>query len=166
MRLLTIVAIQAALALAAAPGVARAQDTPPPAPLPSAELPPEMDRVLRDYERLWAAGDAAGLAAIFAEDGFVLQNGRPPVRGRAAIQQAYSNAQGPLRLRALGFAADGNVGYIIGAYAYGDEPGDMGKFVLALRREAGGPWLIASDIDNMNRMPRMGPPPPAPPQQP
>ena len=161
MRLLTIVAIQTVLALAAAPAV-RAQDAPLPAPLPSAELPPEMDRVLRDYERLWGAGDAAGLAALFTEDGFVLQNGRPPVRGRAAIQQAYAQAQGPLRLRALGFASDGNVGYIVGGFAYGDEPGDIGKFVLALRREPGGPWLIASDIDNMNRMPRMGPPPAQP----
>jgi ketosteroid isomerase-like protein len=157
MRLLSAAALLAALILAA-PGVARAQDAPP-APLPSVTLPPEMDRVLRDYERLWAAGDAAGLAGIFTPDGFVLQNGRPPVRGRGAIQQAYASARGPLRLRALAFAADGGVGYIIGAFSYGDEPGDMGKFTLTLRREPGGPWLIASDIDNSNRMPRMGPPP-------
>lgn len=160
MRLLTILAI--VLAVTTAPAAARAQDTPPPAPLPSAQLPPEMDRVLRDYERLWAAGDAAGLAALFTDDGFAMQNGRPPVRGRAAIQQAYANARGPLRLRALAFGEDGTVGYIIGAFAYGEEPGDMGKFVLALRREPGGPWLIASDIDNTNRMPRMGPPPAQP----
>lgn len=163
MRLLRLLAIAALLALAAAPVAARAQDAPPP-PLPSVELPAEMDRVLRDYERLWAAGDAAGLAAIFAEDGFVMQNGRPPVRGRAAIQQAYASARGPLRLRALAFGADGSVGYIIGAFAYGDEPADVGKFVLTLRREPGGPWLIMSDIDNSNRMPRMGPPPAQPPQ--
>jgi ketosteroid isomerase-like protein len=122
-----------------------------------------MDRVLRDYERLWAAGDAAGLAALFTEDGFAMQNGRPPVRGREAIQQAYAQAQGPLRLRALAFGgADGDVGYIVGAYGYGEAGGpDTGKFVLALRRESGR-WLIASDIDNSNRMPRMGPQP-APP---
>ena len=46
-------------------------------------LPPELARVLRDYERAWRAGDAAALAALFAEDGFVLQSNRPPVRGRA-----------------------------------------------------------------------------------
>lgn len=160
MRALTILAL--ALACAAAPAAARAQDAPP--PLPSAQLPPEMDRVLRDYERLWAAGDAAGLAALFTDDGFALQNGQPPVRGRAAIQQAYAQAAGPLRLRALAFGADGTVGYIVGAFAYGDGPGDTGKFVLALRREPGGPWRIASDIDNTNRMPRRGSPPS--PQQP
>jgi ketosteroid isomerase-like protein len=163
MHLLRSAALLAVLALAA-PAAARAQDAPP-APLPSATLPPEMDRVLRDYERLWAAGDAAGLAGIFTEDGFVLQNGRPPVRGREAIQRAYADARGPLRLRAFAFAADGNVGYIVGGYAYGDEPADIGKFTLTLRREPGGPWRIASDIDNSNRMPRMGTPPAQPPQR-
>ncbi|HST58572.1 MAG TPA: DUF4440 domain-containing protein [Longimicrobium sp.] len=162
MRALTILAL--VLASAAAPLAARAQDAPP-APMPSAQLSPEMDRVLRDYERLWAAGDAAGLAALFTDDGFALQNGQPPVRGHAAIRQAYANAQGPLRLRALAFGEDGTVGYIIGAFAYGDAPGDMGKFVLTLRREPGGTWRIVSDMDNSNRRPRMGPPP-ASPQQP
>lgn len=161
MRLLTLLTVPLLL-LAAAPATAGAQEAPQ-EQLPSVQLPPEMDRVLRDYERLWAAGDAAGLAALFTEDGFAMQNGRPPVRGRAAIQQAYAQAGGPLRLRALAFGAEGNVGYIIGAFAYGDAPGDMGKFVLTLRREPGGPWRILSDIDNSNRTPRMGPPP-APPQ--
>jgi ketosteroid isomerase-like protein len=166
MRALTLLALVLVLASAAAPGAARAQDAPPPATMPSVQLSPEMDRVLRDYERLWAAGDAAGLAALFTDDGFALQNGQPPVRGHAAIRQVYANARGPLRLRlrALASGEDGTVGYIIGAFAYGDAPGDMGKFVLTLRRGAGGPWRIVSDIDNSNRMPRMGPPPAQPPQ--
>jgi hypothetical protein len=47
------------------------------------------------------------------------------------------------------------VGYIVGAYAYGDAPPpDRGKFVLALRRARGGPWLIAADLDQSNRQPR------------
>ncbi|MGQ0702032.1 MAG: VOC family protein [Gemmatimonadales bacterium] len=66
-----------------------------PAPqLPSVPLPPELDRVLRDYEREWSARNAAGLARLFAEDGFVLQPGRPPVRGRAAIERAYTGSGG------------------------------------------------------------------------
>ena len=117
--------------------------------LPSVELPPELDRVLRDYERGWRAGDAGGLAGLFAEDGFVLQGGRPSVRGRAAIQSAYTGqAGGPLRLRALAYATADTVGYIIGAYGYGDAPGDMGKFTLTLRRSPEGKWLIYSDMDN------------------
>jgi ketosteroid isomerase-like protein len=155
---------KAALLIAAvslpAPSFARAQEAPP-APLPSATLPPEVDRVLRDYERAWAAGDETAVAALFTEDGFVLQNGKPPVRGRAAIRQAYADFSGPLRLRAMAYATGDSVGYIVGAYAYG-EGGEIGKFTLALRRAPGGPWMIASDMDNMNQMPRRPPPPPAP----
>jgi ketosteroid isomerase-like protein len=124
------------------------------AQLASVELPTELDRVLRDYERSWKAGDAAALAALFTDDGFVLQPNRPPVRGRAAIQAAYTGPSGgDLRLRALAFAMDGNVGFIIGAYAYGETPGDVGKFTLTLRR-GGGRWLIMSDMDNGNAPPR------------
>ena len=133
------------------PAVAAAQDAP--RALPSVDLPPTLERVLRDYERAWAAGDAAGLATLFTEDGFVLSNGAEPIRGRDAIRRKYANAGGPLRLRALGYATADTVGYIVGAYRYGDATVDGGKFVLALRREPGGRWLIAADIDNSIRRP-------------
>ncbi|HET9513269.1 MAG TPA: hypothetical protein VFO95_05010, partial [Gemmatimonadales bacterium] len=55
------------MALTAAPAAAAQQE-----PLPSVQLPAELDRVLRDYEREWGARNAAGLAALFAEDGFVM----------------------------------------------------------------------------------------------
>ena len=127
--------------------------------LPSVDLPPELDRVLRDYERAWVAKDAAGLAEIFTEDGFVLASGKPPVRGRAAIREAYKNSGGPLSLRALAYATDGEVGYIIGAFGASKESPDSGKFNLAIRRVKG-KWLIAADMDNNNRRPQ--PPQPAP----
>lgn len=121
------------------------------ASLPSVTLPPELDRVLRDYERAWRARDAAALVALFTEDGFVLQPGRPPVRGRSALLTAYQGQGGELDLRALAYAAGDSVGYIIGAFGYGNRPGDVGKFTLTLRRSAGGKWLIASDMDSPNR---------------
>lgn len=133
-------------------------------------LPSDLARVLRGYERAWRAGDAAALAALFAEDGFVLQSNRPPVRGRAAIQAAYAGqGGGPLRLRALAFAAEDTIAYIIGAYGYGDAPGDTGKFTLTLKRaNAGEPWRIASDMDNSNAPPQhtQGSNAPAPAAQP
>lgn len=121
------------------------------APLPSVTLPPELDRVLRDYERGWRARDAKALAAIFASDGFVLSNGRPPVRGRDAIERAYAQSGGALTLRALAFATSDTVGYIIGAFSANPGDRDGGKFVLALRRRSGGPWEIAADMDNTNQ---------------
>ena len=119
-----------------------------PMPLPSVTLPPELDRVLRDYEREWKAGKPAALASIFSEDGFVLQNGRTAMRGRAAIEKAYTGQSGPLVLRALAYATADSLGYIIGAYRYGDAADDQGKFTLTLKRTRGGPWLIFSDMDN------------------
>jgi ketosteroid isomerase-like protein len=113
-------------------------------------LPPELDAVLRAYEREWAARSAEGLARLFTDDGFVLQPGRPPVRGRAAIARAYEGAGGPLALRALAYATADTVGYIIGGYATAAGSRDMGKFILLIRRTPGGPWRIAADMDNGN----------------
>ncbi len=86
-----------------------------------------------------------------------LSAGRPLRRGRAAIQEGYSGAGGPLSLRAVAYVTDDTVGYIIGGYS--GQPGqpDIGKFVLALRRSPGGPWRIAADIDNSNQPPRRPP---------
>jgi ketosteroid isomerase-like protein len=158
MRLLLLPAVvAAACALAAGPLAAQA---PPPADvaeLPTVALPPALERVLRDYERAWGAGDAAALAALFAPDGFVLQGGRPPVRGRAAIQAAYAGqGGGALRLRALAWSAADSVGFLLGGYRYGDAPRDTGKFTLTLRRGADGRWLIFSDMDNPNASRRPG----------
>ena len=146
-----------ALALAAAVSTAAVVSptaAPDPAPLPSVTLPPELARVLTDYEAAWRAKDAAALARLFAEDGFVLQRNKPPVRGRDAIEKAYAGAGGALALRALAYATEGPVGYIIGGYAARAGEPDNGKFTLTLKKAPNGKWLIMSDMDNGNRPPR------------
>ncbi len=122
--------------------------------LSSVELPPDLARVLTDYEVEWRRGGAA-VAQLFTEDGFVLPGGRPPVRGRAAIAAHYgSGGGGPLSLRALAFAAEGSVGYIIGGYTTERGAPDIGKFTLTLRKQPDGRWMIVSDMDNPNRPPQ------------
>lgn len=121
--------------------------------LPSVELPPPLARVLTDYEAAWQAKDATALSELFAEDGFVLSGGTPPVRGRAAIEKHYQGRGGPLSLRALAFATEGSLGYIIGAYRTHKGETDIGKFTLTLRRDSDGRWLIVSDMDNGNSRP-------------
>jgi ketosteroid isomerase-like protein len=123
------------------------------AQLPSVPLPPELARILTDYERAWQQKDAAALAALFAENGFVLSSGAPPVRGRAAIQKHYSGQGGPLSLRALAYAAEGSTGYIIGGFSREQGQPDIGKFTLTLHRASDGRWLIMSDMDNGNSRP-------------
>ena len=139
----------------ALPGVlACGPDTPadgPAPPLPAVTLPAELDRVLRDYESAYAGRDARALGALFAEDGYLLQPGRPAVRGRTAVAAALSGEGGALALVPIAFGMADSVGYVVGTFGAERTAGEGGKFVLALRRDAAGAWRIAADIANPNR---------------
>lgn len=139
---------------AAAP---HAQQASSPTSLPSVELPTELARVLSDYEAAWQARDARALARLFVEDGFVLPHGRPPIRGRAEVERFYTGQGGPLALRALAYAKDASVGYIIGTYAERKGEAEIGKFTLTLRKAGDRRWLIVSDMDNPSRVPQRRP---------
>lgn len=130
---------------------------PPPQPLPSVTLPPELARVLTDYEAAWSKRDAKALAQLFAEDGFVLPSGSPPMRGRGEIEKFYTGHGGPLSLRALAYSVAGETGYILGGYTGQAGSPDDGKFTLTLRKGGDGRWLIFSDMDNSNRRPKPAP---------
>jgi len=125
--------------------------------LPTVSVPPEVDRVLRDYEKAWAANDAKGLAALFADDGIALPSNQPPARGTDSIAKAYSGGGGmPTFLRVIDYRASGDLATVVGAYGPAGQTRDVGKFVLVLRK-VDGRWLIAADIENANM--RMGPAP-------
>lgn len=117
---------------------------------PSVTLPPELSRVLSDYESAWGAKDAVALSGLFAKDGLVLAPGHPMVRGRGAIQAFYEGRGGPLFLRAVAYATEGPVGYLIGGFAHKAGDPDTGKFTLTLQKDAAGRWFIVSDMDNGN----------------
>lgn len=126
----------------------------PDSQMPAAvSLPPDFDRVLRDYEAAWRDGDGSRLAALFTEDGFAVQSGSPIRRGRAAIAAGLTKPGGMLQLTAYTYASSGSVGNIVGGYRYPTTVGAGGRFVLALRSGPDGRWLIAADLDNG------GPPP-------
>lgn len=114
-------------------------------------LPDELDRVLRDYEQGWRAGDSEALAALFTPEGFILRPGHQPVRGRTQIEEAYRGSGGSLILTAYDYAMEGSVGFIIGGYRYNADQPDSGKYTLTLRKLEDGKWYIASDMDNGNR---------------
>lgn len=144
------VAAAAAASPAAPPASAGATPS-----LPSVELPADLARVLRDYEKAWAANDVAALAALFTSDGYALPNGQPPAAGAEAIRAAYQrNAGSSLNLRALHYVQSGDMAYIIGGFGGAADKPDFGKFVLVLRRGQDGSWRIAADMDNANAMPR------------
>jgi ketosteroid isomerase-like protein len=126
----------------------------PTADQPGIPLPPELARVLSGYEAAWRAKNANALSQLFAENGFVMASGVPMVRGRAAIEKLYNGDGGPLYLRAVAYATEGKVGYILGGYRHLSSGPDDGKFTLTLQKDASGKWLIMSDMDNGNRQPR------------
>jgi len=124
-------------------------------PQPSIQLPAELDRVLRDYERAWSTRDTAALGGLFTSDGLALPNGRPPAHGRVQIAAEYQKSSGSLlSLRALAFAVTQDMAYIVGGFSTARGKPDVGKFVLVLRRTNDGLWRIAVDIDNENNSPR------------
>lgn len=145
--------IFSALALIAGQQQPGAPQTSAPLPVqqPSVQLPPDLARVLTDYESAWSSRNPAALARLFAEDGFVLPGGHLPIKGRAEIERYYTGHGGPLSLRAIAYGADGKVGYIIGGYTQTKGEPDIGKFTLTLRKGTDGRWLIVSDMDNGNR---------------
>ena len=146
-----------ALALSA---VSLEAQSPDPAPLPSITLPPELARVLTDYETQWRFGGDS-LTKLFTEDAVLTVGGKPPMRGRAALAAHYAGPKGPLSLRAMAYAAEGSVAWIVGGYTMQRGEPDVGKFILALRKGPNGRWLIFSDMDTGNAgMRRPGPPPP------
>ena len=120
-------------------------------PLPSVPLPAELDQVLRDYEGAYARRDAGALAELFAEDGYLLQPGRPAIRGRPAIAAALQGEGGALALVPTAYRLGDSAAYIIGTFGAERAADEGGKFVLALERRAAGPWRIAADIANPNR---------------
>lgn len=141
------VTISFALLLGAALFAAGQGQQPPPVPAqPTVTLPPDLARVLTDYEAAWSSRDAAALARLFADNRVVVPNACPPVKGRAAVQQCYTGSGGALSLRAVAYATEGAIGYIIGAYAPQKGQPDGGKFTLTLLKEEGR-WLIVADMD-------------------
>ena len=112
------------------------------------ELPPPLDRVLRDYEQAWRAGDAAGLSELFDADGMIKRQ-EGWVQGRDNIARAYGNASGPLHLWAVDFGVDGSIAFVVGIFSYDDQPATArGKFILVLRKDDTGRWRIAADLDS------------------
>ena len=116
----------------------------------------QVDRWLQ----LVKAKDAAGIAALYAEDGAVMPPNAPIGKGRAAIQQAWASM-----MRTPGFDLTFNPEQIVlsssgdmeldrGTYTLTVAPAgttqtDTGKYVVVWRK-IGGDWKAVADIFNSN----------------
>lgn len=108
--------------------------------------------------QLVKAKDAAGIAALYAEDGAVMPPNAPIGKGRTAIQQTWASM-----MRTPGFgltiapeqiivSSAGNMALDRGTYSLtiapdGTTQTDTGKYVVVWRK-IGREWKVAADIFN------------------
>jgi len=124
--------------------------------------PPESEitRIADSYAAAMNRGDAAAMAAVYADDGVEMPPGKPAVRGRPAIE-AYHRQElaGPVRLSDFALTASdtrvtGDVAYTTGTSRITVTPPggapqvqSSGKYVVVFRKQ-GGAWKAAYAIYN------------------
>ena len=108
------------------------------------------------------AGDAEGMAAVYAEDGALLAPNLPPQRGRDAIKAFWGGFLDAYTVR-FEVASDtiegrGDLAYNHGHYRFTAVPkakgvpgvADEGKFLEILKKQPDGSWTYALDMYSSN----------------
>jgi len=139
------------------PGESRPAETDPAAPLAAADL-----AAIRASDTAFvsatAAGDPAGVAALYLVDARLLAPNAPAVQGRDAIEKFWGGLLGAYQLR-IDASSDeiegrGDLAYARGHYTLEGSPKakgaprlhDEGKFLEILRRQPDGRWRYAVDM--------------------
>lgn len=103
-------------------------------------------------------GDAAGVAALYTEDAYVLPEGADLVKGRAAIEAFWRQATQQLTdpklttvdVLPLGPEAAREVGTVTLKTKTQPQREIVGKYVVVWRK-VGGVWQLATDVWNSNK---------------
>ncbi len=115
------------------------------------------------WKAAYEAGDAAAVAAMYADDAMYLPTEAPMIMGRAAIQQAFSdaiamNASREITINETASGMTGDMGYMVGTYVLtttaeaGAEPTSVeGKYVTITKRAADGTWMIKVHMSNYDQ---------------
>ena len=118
----------------------------------------EIQKLNDQFSAAFNKGDAATLAAMYAEDAVVLPAGSPMVRGRDAIQAFWKQGAEQLGgmqlttvdIQPLGSEAAREIGTFV-LMTKGQSPQTLeGKYVVVWRR-IGGAWKLGTDIWNANK---------------
>jgi uncharacterized protein (TIGR02246 family) len=117
------------------------------------------------YEKAAGAQDAAGIAKLYTADGVEMPPNAPAAKGRAAIE-AYHKAFAKqfmvhgITLTATDLKVHGDTAVEVGTYKQqlmfqngGGMFDDTGKYIVLLKKEASGAWLLTHAIYNSDSPP-------------
>jgi uncharacterized protein (TIGR02246 family) len=114
------------------------------------------------FPALFAKGDSAGIAALYAKDGAVMPVASEPVRGTQAIQNfwksALSSGVAGVELKTVEVYGGSKTATEVGEYALLDKAGktlDRGKYIVIWKQE-GGDWKLFRDMFSSNQPPPKG----------
>lgn len=112
------------------------------------------------YVEAFINGDAAALAALYAEDGMRMAPYEETVQGKAAIEAVFSemfmaSTARELTLTTTDYGASGNLAYSVGTYSLsfemeGGQVLDEGKYLTVSKQVPDGTWEVYAQIWNSN----------------
>jgi len=107
-----------------------------------------------NFMAVFNQGDAAGLAALYTENGQLLPSQSDFVTGRSAIQEFWQGAMDmgtkSVKLETVDVEGCGKTAYEVGKYtlfADGEQMIDKGKYIVIWKKEDG-KWKLHRDIFN------------------
>ena len=111
----------------------------------------------RGFVAAFDKGDAAGVAALYAEEGQILPPNAGFMKGREAIQAFWQGAMdmgiASAKLETLEVEGHGDTAIEVGKYKLHAQDGqelDAGKFIVIWKQE-GGQWKLHRDIFNSSK---------------
>ena len=119
----------------------------------------EVERFTRRFEALFNAGDAAGMAAFYAEDARLLAEHADLIQGRDAIElfwrEAISRARSASAVRTIRLdevISSCDLGYALGTVVVRIPSGRelTTKYATIWQRDADGGWRLAVDSSSPN----------------
>jgi uncharacterized protein (TIGR02246 family) len=111
------------------------------------------------YQAAYNAGDAAAVAALYTDDAISMPDHHAALEGKAAIQQylqeMFAQYTHSLNVTPGDTEITGDLAHEHGTFsltvtpkAGGNAMTENGKYLVVLKRQADGSWLIHHDIEN------------------
>jgi uncharacterized protein (TIGR02246 family) len=123
------------------------------------------------YEKASGAQDAAAIAKLYTADGVEMPPNAPAAKGRAAIEAYHKGFALQFMVHGITLTATetqvhGDTAVDIGTYKQslmlqksGSMIEDKGKYIVLLKKDASGAWLVTHAIYNSDNPPPPGPAP-------